>query len=129
VVDLRVDRSLVKERLMTRILGALAAVALVFASAGLYGVLGYAVTRRTNEIGIAGRSARRAADGKCSGRTERHIRRDAHLQCSKSRRDECEDSISISPHDTSFSRLTAGAGHLTVDEMGRASHQHAGVVL
>jgi putative ABC transport system permease protein len=52
VVDLRVDRSLVKERLMTRILGALAAVALVFASAGLYGVLGYAVTRRTNEIGI-----------------------------------------------------------------------------
>ncbi len=48
----QIDRSLVKERLMTRILGAFAVVALLLASVGLYGVLGYAVTRRTNEIGI-----------------------------------------------------------------------------
>jgi len=48
----QIDRSLVKERLMTRILSAFAAVALALASVGLYGVLGYAVTRRTNEIGI-----------------------------------------------------------------------------
>jgi predicted permease len=48
----QIDRSLVKERLMTRILGAFAVLALLLASVGLYGVLGYAVTRRTNEIGI-----------------------------------------------------------------------------
>lgn len=47
-----IDRSLVTERLITRILSAFAALALLLASVGLYGVLGYWVTRRTNEIGI-----------------------------------------------------------------------------
>jgi putative ABC transport system permease protein len=48
----QIDRSLAKERLMARILTGFATLALLLASVGLYGVLGYFVTRRTHEIGI-----------------------------------------------------------------------------
>jgi ABC-type antimicrobial peptide transport system permease subunit len=48
----QVERSLAAERLIARLLSAFAAVALVLASVGLYGVLGYAVARRTAEIGL-----------------------------------------------------------------------------
>jgi predicted permease len=48
----QVERSLVREQLVARLLGAFAVLSLFLASVGLYGVLGYAVARRTGEIGL-----------------------------------------------------------------------------
>ena len=69
----QIDRSLVKERLMTRLLGGFAGLALLLASVGLYGALGYAVTRRTNEIGI------RLALGATRGRVLRSVLRESSV--------------------------------------------------
>jgi predicted permease len=47
-----IDRSLAPERLIASIIGLFSLLALVLASLGLYGIMAYAVARRTNEIGI-----------------------------------------------------------------------------
>jgi ABC-type antimicrobial peptide transport system permease subunit len=47
-----VDRSLSQEKLLARLASVFGVLALTLASIGLYGVLAYSVTRRTNEIGI-----------------------------------------------------------------------------
>jgi predicted permease len=51
-IDERIRESLVSERVVAILSGALGAVALLLASMGLYGLMAYQVSRRTNEIGL-----------------------------------------------------------------------------
>lgn len=48
----QIDDALVQERLFAKLAGFFGLVALLLASVGLYGILSYAVARRTSEIGI-----------------------------------------------------------------------------
>jgi predicted permease len=48
----QIDRSLVQQKLIARLAAFFGLLALLLACVGLYGVLSYAVARRTNEIGI-----------------------------------------------------------------------------
>ncbi|MBI4907381.1 MAG: ABC transporter permease [Acidobacteria bacterium] len=51
-MEKQIGQTLLRERLVATLSMAFGAVALVLASIGLYGILAYGVTRRTNEIGI-----------------------------------------------------------------------------
>jgi predicted permease len=46
------ERGLTSERLVARLAGSFSVLALLLAGVGLYGVMGYSVSRRTNEMGV-----------------------------------------------------------------------------
>jgi predicted permease len=70
-LDERAEQSIVNERLIASLSGALSAMATILSVVGLYGVMAYTVTRRTREIGI------RMALGALSSQIARSVLREA----------------------------------------------------
>jgi predicted permease len=69
-LNAQVDASIVPERLIATLSGSFAGLGALLAGIGIYGLLGYTVARRTNEIGI------RMAFGATAGNVRRMVLRD-----------------------------------------------------